>query len=558
MDSITFGAHHNRIFPLGTYHTVTKGDSATASAVMPNTLLRDLVAQDLPWSKSKKKRIRLEKGLSEGQARRPGWVKHTIRDGSDGTAKRSMWLPPGADIPHEDTLLYGNAAVHMTEDRSIAHRESSTESHYVVQSGPNLDLVEVTDEEQTSRTEPLSSATDPDVARPDVARPHFSRPDAWATWSQSKKRRHRQKKHREERKTQGSVEDTVKNNTSSAKMTVWALEASSPLPKDNILEANANKPAGGGRCINEESSAKKQYPVQSVSSRSWVGILDAELDSSVMSTTTSVEQSFRSDAKLVVASVASMHLNAILADQPSSRCGEISCQSAKPKTGLPGLPMEIQLQTLESCLVSDSLCINLISLRNEGLLVQQPRDQEDIALGILLTCRLYWHEGSQIFWKRNWLCFHQAPIVALDYFRHYSSILPHLRHVVLNYTLVDDHRSIRNTILGASWVALMMPSLDSLEIQVFTHHRSWDDIDVNTARVALLQLAKSRINVKLEQKTHIQEMWLLGRNLRNEFRYASILATRVENPIEVLIRQLFPDFLQLEPLPVRFAGSARS
>lgn len=134
-------------------------------------------------------------------------------------------------------------------------------------------------------------------------------------------------------------------------------------------------------------------------------------------------------------------------------------EASQSDGGLPSLPLEIQLQILEACVVRRGTHIELIDCRN----FQKLCDHNGIDLAILLTCRLYREEGSKMYQERNNFTVRTVrPFITL--LDHYSRLLPDIKHLTLLYTKaewsIDQHfRDVR-------YVRAFMPRLESLNCTI--------------------------------------------------------------------------------------------
>ena len=148
-------------------------------------------------------------------------------------------------------------------------------------------------------------------------------------------------------------------------------------------------------------------------------------------------------------------------------------QPYKPRLGLRSLPTEIQLQILEACIVTGSSVIELITCASVGRIYQQPRAHKGIALGILRTCRLYWEEGSKMFWERNrfLLCSSATGPAFIGSLSPYTGIVTNIKHIALNYTVSACRSSCTQAVMDSVRLAQEMSFLETLEVELVVSSR---------------------------------------------------------------------------------------
>lgn len=136
------------------------------------------------------------------------------------------------------------------------------------------------------------------------------------------------------------------------------------------------------------------------------------------------------------------------------------------RRGLSDLPQEIQLQILEDCLITRPY-IKLVVRDDLGVSCCLPWQYLDVSLSILLTCQLYWTEGSRIFWERNrfLFCASLSKMGMCD-LNAYRILLPKIQHVVLDYPIPCCCGSYNFSLADVGNILQHMPSLKSLEVQL--------------------------------------------------------------------------------------------
>ena len=115
---------------------------------------------------------------------------------------------------------------------------------------------------------------------------------------------------------------------------------------------------------------------------------------------------------------------------------------SKPvRQSLATLPVEIQLKILEACLVTSSHYIQLTIRDRHGRIFPQPEAHKDVAFDILRACRLYWEEGSKIFWGKNQflLCLSTLGPASTCVLDGCASALRWIKRLTLNYKILECH-----------------------------------------------------------------------------------------------------------------------
>ena len=150
-------------------------------------------------------------------------------------------------------------------------------------------------------------------------------------------------------------------------------------------------------------------------------------------------------------------------------------QRYKPRLGLRSLPTEIQLQILEACIVTGSPVIELITCASVGRIYRQPRAHKGTALGILRTCRLYWEEGSKMFWERNrfLFCSPATGPAFVGSLRPYAGFLINIKHIALKYNVSACRSSCTQAMMDSVRLAQKLSFLETLEVELIVSSR-WD------------------------------------------------------------------------------------
>lgn len=192
--------------------------------------------------------------------------------------------------------------------------------------------------------------------------------------------------------------------------------------------------------------------------------------------------------------------------------------------GLPCLPVEIQLQILEACVVNSRTCIELIA----GQTYHQFCDHNGVALGILRTCRFYWQEGSKIFRERNSFILRsfQAGPAFSSSLRLYSKALPNLKHLTLRYTTLGCSNCSIQAVADFSKTVRLMPTLESLDIELESRW-DWNCTDANNgehclpSEEAFKDFYEKGYYVKADQ-CRLRHITLSGRSRINEMRIVTL------------------------------------
>jgi len=210
--------------------------------------------------------------------------------------------------------------------------------------------------------------------------------------------------------------------------------------------------------------------------------------------------------------------------------------------GLPCLPIEIQLQILEACVVNSRTCIELIA----GQTYHQFCDHNGVALGILRTCRLYWEEGSKIFRERNdfTLRSFQAGPAFSSSLRLYSKALPNLKHLTLRYTTLGCSNCSIQAVADFSRTVRLMPTLESLDIELESRW-DWDCTDANNgehclpSEEAFKDFYEKGYYVKADQ-CRLRHITLSGRSWINEMRTVTLSGEPCSDLAPILAERLLP------------------
>ena len=227
-------------------------------------------------------------------------------------------------------------------------------------------------------------------------------------------------------------------------------------------------------------------------------------------------------------------------------------QPYKPRLGLRSLPTEIQLQILEACIVTGSPVIELITCASVGRIYRQPRAHKGIALGILRTCRLYWEEGSKMFWERNrfLFCSPATGPAFVGSLRPYAGILSNIKHIALKYTVSACRSSCTQAVMDSVRLAQEMLFLETLEVELVINSR-WDCSDSpdceheNPAKKVWWDVFGSREEKTTKTGNCLQRVTVITRNV-GEIRTVSTSGSPIEDLDLELGCRLLPALLRKE------------
>lgn len=147
-------------------------------------------------------------------------------------------------------------------------------------------------------------------------------------------------------------------------------------------------------------------------------------------------------------------------------------------TGLPILPLEIQLKILQTCITASPPLIEITGPYGFGCCPDKTHEPWRLALGILRTCRLYWIEGSKMFFSSNRFmlrALRTCPAAVVNAGA-YASMLPHLKHVVLKYECFMTYGCAATAARDISRTASQLPLLETLPVETETDHASFEPI----------------------------------------------------------------------------------
>lgn len=198
---------------------------------------------------------------------------------------------------------------------------------------------------------------------------------------------------------------------------------------------------------------------------------------------------------------------------------KLCAKASQSNRGLPSLPVEIQLQILEACVVTSRTYIVLIADQT----FREFCEYNSIALTILRTCRLYRDEGSKMFRERNDFAFHsvQGDRAFSSSLEDYSRALPNLKHLTLVYTtrgcpawFVKAHQDFSRT-------ARLMPKLEALNIEL---ESSWNSVcSVECEHCPIKQTPHWVEFCQLKALQYrLRRITLSGRSLKNEMRTVTL------------------------------------
>ena len=204
------------------------------------------------------------------------------------------------------------------------------------------------------------------------------------------------------------------------------------------------------------------------------------------------------------------------------------------------LPMEIQLNILEACLVTSNPFIELITSSCFSQPYHELRGHKDIVLGILRTCRLYWVEGSKMFWQRNRFLFSSPTLCPafIDKLSFHSRLLPWIKHLTLRYAILDSLSDVLNAAVNAIDRVRQMPLLESVEVELVTR---WEYRWSNDPSCTLLIRALRRVRRVFEDYHHDREA-RIG-NIETQVQSITVAEVLVD-PLGLVVVQLLSTLLK--------------
>ena len=219
------------------------------------------------------------------------------------------------------------------------------------------------------------------------------------------------------------------------------------------------------------------------------------------------------------------------------------------RLSLLSLPIEIQLQILEVCLVAHCPFIELTPPNNRSRYYGESYAYGGVTMNVLRTCRLYWKEGCKIFFNQNKFVFYSPENhpTSIGSLRPYHSILSKFRHIALRYD-VQDYGPAARVLNEASYIAQRMQAVATLDVEILGN---WHGLA--SFKLDLLHNKKNSIIREIHRPIMtrssgepVERVRLIGADMENRRNTLTVRGLKVETLVGAFIKYLLPMLVGIE------------